>query len=270
MSDRQRLAEQIAATAVVDAPATPSWDDLYPYGWRDVCQHLPNGESIWTRIPLTLEDVLHPEEDDILMPTDEHERIRNYLFMILSHLLADDLTAVLLSDTNVAWDVPGIKPHRPDIAVIFNVRARKTWSTFDVKQEGVRPALLIEITSPKTRTVDLDNKFKEYAQVGVPYYVIIDIQQSKGRVIRELKGYHLTPQGYAPMLLNQRGWLWLEPVGVWLVIDGVNVVLYDKAGNYIENYDEVARARKQAETRATELEARLRQLEEELRRQRGE
>ena len=127
--------------------------DPYPYGWRDVLATLPNGEQKWQRLPLTLADVLHPQEEDVLMPTEEHERWRNYLYSVLTALLVDNPTAVVLSDTNVAWDIDDIQPHRPDLAVILNVAQSKNWSTFDVREEGTRPALIIEITSPKTRSV---------------------------------------------------------------------------------------------------------------------
>lgn len=39
--------------------------------------------------------------------------------------------------------------------VIRGVRAHQNWSTFDVAAEGVRPALIVEITSPETRMLDL-------------------------------------------------------------------------------------------------------------------
>lgn len=59
---------------------------------------------------------------------------------------AGDPTAVVLNHGRIAWDVPGLGAHGPDIAVILGVRERKNWSTFDVAAEGVRPALIIEIT----------------------------------------------------------------------------------------------------------------------------
>jgi Uma2 family endonuclease len=238
--------------------------DPFPYGWRYVLNTLPNGERIWQRMSLTLADVLHPQEDDILLPTDEHERFRNYLYNVITAVLDDDPTSVILSDTNVAWDVPGIAAHRPDIAVIFNVAKRKIWSTFDVGEEGTRPTLIIEITSPKTRMVDLEDKLDEYEQVGVPYYIIVDVRQRRRGVQRQIQGWQLTPDGYAPLAPNEHGWLWLAPVGVWLAVTSANLVCYDQDGALIENYANVvkarrveARARAEAEARA-QAEARAR------------
>jgi len=39
--------------------------------------------------------------------------------------LADAPTAVVLDDVRIVWDIPDLKPHGPDIMVIFGVRARK-------------------------------------------------------------------------------------------------------------------------------------------------
>lgn len=193
MSELHVLEEVQPTAAMVSAPARSSPVDRYPYGWRDVLVTLPTGEQKWQRIPLTLQDVLHPQEEDILFPGDEHEQIRNYLYNVMSLLIDGNAQAVLLSDTNVDWGVPEVAPHRPDIAVIFQVRERRRWSTFKVAEEGTRPSLIIEITSPATRHLDLDDKYEEYEQVGVPFYVIIDLIKRKRGITRELKGYRLTP-----------------------------------------------------------------------------
>lgn len=117
----------------------------------------------------------------------------------------------------------------------------------------------------------------------VPFYVIIDAIPRRRGVTYELKGYRLTADGYTPFLADARGWLWLEPVRAWLaVVDGA-VVCYDAQEQRMQSYAAEARARKNAEKRAVHevqaraaaearavaLEARLRQLEEELRRHQG-
>lgn len=254
----------------VDAPVASPQLDPYPYGWRDLQKTLPNGELVWMRVPLTLADVLHPQEDDVLMPSDEHERYRNYLYNVLKFLVRNNPTAIILSDTNVAWDVPEVLPHRPDIAVIFNVRERKNWSTFAVAEEGTRPALIIEITSPKTRQLDLDDKLDEYELTQVPFYIIVDIQGRRRTLHRRVLGWQLTADGYAPIQPDTQGRLWLAPVQAWLAFEQGQLVCYDAEGRELKDYPEIAAQRDQAEARAKELEARLRALEEQLRRQTGQ
>jgi len=244
--------------------------DRYPYGWRHVRYQNPNGEEKWERVPLTLEDILHPQVGDFRMHSEEHERFCAYLYNVFTARLASNAGAVVLHDVRVAWEHPDLAPHGPDIAVIFNVRRRRNWSTFNVASEGTKPSLIVEVTSPKTRSIDLENKVKEYAQAGVPLYVIVDIVQRRRVVMRRLVGYQLTEAGYVPLAQNELGWLWLEPVGVWLGLHGENLACYDEAGNLIEDYTGVTQARAEAEERADEAEARIRELEAELRRLRGE
>jgi Uma2 family endonuclease len=296
-------------TVLVETTIAPPGQDLaadpYRYGWRYVRRRLPDGSDVRERVPLTPEDLLHPEEEDFIVQNTRHTAICVYLKNVISAQVAHDPTAVVLYDTRVAWDVPDVKPHGPDIALVFGVREQRVWGTFDVAQEGVRPTLIIEVTSRETRDNDFVTKRNEYALVEVPLYVIIDIYETKSRVFREVLGYRLAPSGYRPILPDERGRLWIEPAGIWIGFNEDQLECYDRAGDLIGDYNEVtaallraetraqaeadarvqaetraqaeADARVQAETRAqaeadarTQAEARLRELEAELRRLRGE
>jgi len=170
------------------------------------------------------------------------------------------------------------------------VRERKNWSTFDVAEEGVRPALIIEITSPETASIDRSNKLEEYDLAGVPLYVIVDSVTLRKQPSLRLLGFSQTPDGYQPLAPNERGWLWLDPVRVWLGIADQEIVCYDEAGTPLGDYRtlavalveetearadaerqiaEAAQAREAAEHRAAAAEARIQELEAELRRLRG-
>jgi Uma2 family endonuclease len=228
-----------------------SSEDRFVYGWRAVPEMQANGQRRWTRIPLTIQDVLHPQEEDILMPNEEHERLRTYLYNVISYQLRNDPTALLLSNTNIAWEV-GTPAPRPDIAVIYNVRSRKNWSTFNVTEEGTRPRMILEITSPKTRHLDFEDKYREYEGAGVEFYFIVDLRQGRHGVNRTIHGYRLTPEGYVPLQPNARGWLWVEPLSIWLVVREHGVVCHDAAGNFMADYADVLQAKLYAEARAVE------------------
>jgi Uma2 family endonuclease len=259
--------------------------DPYRYGWRDVRRIRPDGGVELDQVPLTLEDALHPEPGDVVVENSAHEQIRRYLSDVLHGRLAQEPGALVLSDCRVAWDVPELRPHSPDVAVIFGVRqAREKWSTFDVTEEGVRPTLIIEITSPETRSNDLETKLDHYHRVGVPYYAIIDEDESSGTRALRLIGYRHTPAGYQALPLDDRGRLWLEPIGLWLATREGRVRFEDAQtgamiGDYVEQSEaldaaEEARAaaeeaRDAAKARAEAAEARLRELEAELQRLRG-
>jgi Uma2 family endonuclease len=258
------------ATIPTHSKAAKNKTDPYLYGWREVQRTEDCGEVKWVREPLTLEDILHPQVGDYRMHSEEHERFCTYLYNVLTAHVANDPNAVVLHDVRVAWAHPDIKAHGPDIAVIFNVQSQRNWSTFDEREEATKPSLIIEITSPSTRSTDLENKVNEYARVGVPLYAIVDIIQEGDVPKRRLLGYRLTQDGYVGVDLDERGWLWLEPVRLWLGLRGENIACYDEAGHLIEDYIAMMTARTEAEARATEAEERVRQLEAELRRLRRE
>src|SRR5689334_12394382 len=171
------MATVAAASSI--GPTQP--EDPFRYGWRYVRHLRPDGVEDFEQVPLTLEDVLHPQEGDFSTHSHDHGRRNYYLLDVFGAQLADDPLAVVLHDVWIAWDIPGLGAHGPDIAVIFGVRERKNWSTFDVAREGVRPTLIIEVTSPETAAIDRSSKLEEYNLARVPLYVIIDTLISGGK-----------------------------------------------------------------------------------------
>jgi Uma2 family endonuclease len=204
------------------------------------------------RVPLTLQDVLYPQEGDYIVQTDAHDDDCAYLKAGLKNRFRDDPTVVVLSDCRVDFNVTGVEPLVPDVAVIFGVRKRRNWATFRVAEDQARIALLLEVTSPTTRVNDVVAKFREYYRARVPWYIIVDADDDKEPRTLQLLGYRYTAAGYERMVPNERGWLWLEPVQLWLGVEGSVVVLYDDKGTKIGDYTEVAKAREAAEAQATE------------------
>ena len=275
----------------------------FDYGYRYVRKKLPDGSYDWVQVPLTLDDVLHPREGDVHMLGDPHANDCTYLRVVIKARYADDPSVAVFSDCGIYWDIPGLKHHSPDFCVIFGVKKRKAWSTFHVKTEKVRPSLIIEVTSPKTRILDIKTKVEQYARAKVPYYVIADAQggeEEDGERRRlTLIAYRLEGTAYKSVKADKLGRVWLEPLSLWL---GVRVdpetgddrlVLIDPATNgEIGDYTAVDRARREAihqaeaaekaraaaeaqaraaaelaataEARAATAEARIRELEAEL------
>src|SRR4051794_18258648 len=99
----------------------------FEYGWRMVRRKGLNGRQEWERIPLTLDDVLHPQEGDVHLPSDPHTDDCTYSRDVLKDRYAGDRSVAVLSDCRILWDVPGLRPHSPDLAVIFGVKQRKGW-----------------------------------------------------------------------------------------------------------------------------------------------
>jgi Uma2 family endonuclease len=245
------------------------------------------------QVPLTREDVLHPQEDDHLMHNPAHDRDCNYLKNALLWAVNDRQDAEVLQDVRVDWGKEGVKPHGPDLSVFVEIH--KAWErdggTFLVAEVEAKPILVIEVTSPATRDIDLDEKVLEYFQAGVPFYAIVDSRREQGiRQVRIL-GYRATPDGYLRLPLDAQGRLWLEPVKLWLAGGPERAVCFDEQGVRIPDFAEAMRngrqaeaqneelrsaveeaitARQQAEKRVTDLAARLAELEAELQRHSGQ
>jgi len=241
-------------------PFCDTKDDPFHLGWRYVWQTDARGRRRQVQVPLTEEDVLFPEEEDFIVNNDPHWVDCRYLRNAFSVALAAAVGAVVVGDLRIAWGVRGVRPMGPDIAVIFNVRRRRGWGTFYVAEEGTRPTVVLEVTSQTTRKNDLGIKRLLYYRAGVPYYIIVDdmLHPTGPRRLR-LLGYQRGRRGYERLSADQQGRLWLEPVGVWLGVEGEHVACWDREERRLGDYVEVAQ-------RATAAEERVRQLEEELRR----
>ncbi len=268
LNDESRR-QGMMSTALTDQAQSASPTEAAPcYGWRFIRRELSDGTIRWEQAPLTYEDVLHPEEGDQVIHSSLHQRRWHYLREVFERQLADDPTAVVLDDVRIEWDIPELKPHGPDLMVIFGVKERKNWSTFRVSEEGVRPTLIVEITSPETRAHDVVTKVDEYELAGVPLYVIVDSIERRGRLGVRLIGYRLTPEGYQTLTPDDQGRLWLEPVRVWLGVRSGEIICYDEEGNPLGNHIALAkalrdeeRARQEAEARAAEEERARREAE---------
>ena len=89
-------------------------------------------------MPLTLEDVLHPEVGDIIVQSDPHDSDLATSRPCSRRGSRTIRTAVVLSDCQVDFNIPGVKPLCPDLAVFFGVRRRIEWSSFNVAEEGAQ------------------------------------------------------------------------------------------------------------------------------------
>ena len=193
------------STISAAAPDTPSAEDPFRYGWRYVPCPTPDAPHHLEQVPLTLEDVLHPEEGDQVLCNYDHQRRVRYLADVFLTRVADHPDAVVLSDARIAWDVPGLKAHGPDVMVIFGVQVIRNWSMFDGAVERVRPTLIVEVTSPEAHALDLEVKTAHYALAGVPLYVIVDAYEQRGEALVRVLGYDLADATYRRLVPNEQG-----------------------------------------------------------------
>lgn len=233
--------------------------DPFFYGTRWTSQPGPDGKLCAVAVPMTEWDVLHPQEGDQITQNTPHNRDCRYLTDVSELRLVGIPATVVLCDCQVDLGLLDVKPVGPDLVICRRVRTRGPWSSFSVPNEGAELALLLEVTSPSTRRVDLEEKPRLYWRAGALCYVIVD-QVSMRRGVRQLRllAYERGTRRFRRMRLR-RGRVWLEAIQVWLGIRDGRVVCWDAAGNELLPYAE-------AVTAAAE---RIRQLEEENRRLRG-
>jgi colicin import membrane protein len=194
--------------------------------------------------------VLHPDVGDFIVHSDRHETDRMYLTAVLRARLEASGAAIVLSDVRIAWDIPDLRPHGPDVMVIPGIAAWQDWSAFDAAVEGARPALMIEITSPETRVNDLKRKVVHYARAGVAQYVIVDrIERGGARRVR-LLDYRLAGGVYRRRAPDAAGRVHLVIANLWLGVEGDHVVCYDERGAAFGDYATVVRQAAAAEERA--------------------
>jgi colicin import membrane protein len=250
----------------------PDESDPFRYGWRYVRVQRPDGTEDFDQVPLTLEDVLFPETGDFIVQTDPHVNDVVYLKIVFESRLADRPRSKVISDCRVDWNLPGVRPLGPDIAVFDGMEEYRGWATLDVEAEGMTPDLVVEVTSPGTCKNDVESKFDYYERARVPIYVIVDAERDdkQGRRLN-LMAFRWTRGGYQRIVPDHRGWIWLEPVRLWLGVaqgprpEYERVACFDERGEEIGDYTAVTRAlvaeaeaRAQAERRADEeAEARL-------------
>jgi len=250
-----RVAEASAADAAIPER------ERFRYGWRLVERTGPDGKIEYDEVPLSLEDVLHPEYGDVLPHDTARGRDLVYLSGVLQRQTAGDPTALVLFDVLVFWDIPGLKQHSPDLSVFFGVRRRQeSYTRFDVAEEGVRPTLLIEVVSPDYRDTDIITKVDHYHRAKVPFYVIVDRERVEGPP--RLIGYRYQPKCYQLMPLDDQGRLWIEPVRLWLGTRENRVVCWDGATNQeLGDYTRVSQELAEAEARATEAQTQAKKAE---------
>src|SRR5207253_10551620 len=117
-----------------------------------------------------LEDVLHPQEGDVIPESRFHRVDRSYLADVFETRPLEPAVAWVTADLLIDWGVPGLRPVAPDVAVFVGLREKpEPWvGTFLLKESGGRCLLLVEVVSPHTRSNDADKKVQLYHQAKVP------------------------------------------------------------------------------------------------------
>ncbi len=251
----------------VPATAPPKDIDFAETGWHEDWIEHPDGtiEIVWT--PLTDAEFLHPREGDRLPNNTFHDRIVSTLQDLLKRWFSAQPNTCVFSDLLIEWDID-LGDHSPDISVVFDVQEpERDRFTFVVAEEGVRPAVVMEVVSPRYRHVDRETKVQHYAQAQVQEYIILDRRKYRKQTLEEVIGYRLVaPNLYQPITPDEEGRILSRVLGLWISLRDGQVVLENaETGERLLTASELAQ---QAETERQRAEEERQRAEEE--RQRAE
>jgi colicin import membrane protein len=262
----------LTQTITPTSPLPPPPPEEKPfYGWRYIDHVRPDGKVEVKKVLLTLEDVLHPQEGDVIPENSVHEAERRYL-SDLGHARQAGLDhGLVFSDCIIDWGIEGLGNHSPDISVFTGVKVRQPEpiGIFRLGDSGGRCRAVIELVSPHTRKTDVEDKPAEYHRAEIPLFIMVDQRKEGGP--RQLRVFRYTPEKYVE---ERPETVVIEELGLRLGLRDNRVVCWDaKTGEELGDYAQVeqeaqkqAAARQTAEQARQAAEQRVRELEEELRR----
>jgi hypothetical protein len=247
-------------------PAPPAAsEDAFRYGWRYVKRTLPDGKVELDQVPLSLEDVLHPEEGDFIVQNMQHDLDCTYLAIVFRSRPLSPPLARVTHDLRIDWGVLGLRAHGPDIGVFVGMHTEPAPSdgTLHLAQSGGRCVLVVEVVSPDSRDNDAVTKVDHYHQASIPLYVLIDQKKEGGP--RSLLAYRWQPQRYQEAPLDGQGRLLIPELGLHLSVRDDRAVCHDAAtGRELGDYARVTAEAAQFARQLEESDRRGQEREQEL------
>ncbi len=166
----------------------------------------------------------------------------------------------------LAWTVAAMLPIRytwqghtgkkqlaPDVCVAMVPERPRP--SFDADSEGGFPPFVLEVVSPSSTERDLVEKRQAYELLDVREYALFTPHDDRPS---ELFGYVLGPDNeFTSWAADDRGWLWSEILGLYLLPLGVTIRAATADGKLLPTVTEaVDAAEREAEAREREAEAR--------------
>ncbi|MDM8518829.1 Uma2 family endonuclease [Anaerolineales bacterium HSG6] len=129
--------------------------------------------------------------------------------------------------------------YNPDLFLVKGVSDLRPRNSWVVWEEGfLTPNVVVELLSPSMDNLDLIGKKNVYEQIlHAPEYVVYNPNK------RQLKGWRLIAGQYQSIQPNEKGWLWLTELDLWLGLADYTIIpntpplpvlrVFDKNGNLI-------------------------------------
>jgi Uma2 family endonuclease len=223
-------------------------------------------------------EIFYPESDGMPLPDGEYQ-LRHFmdLIAILKHFFRNRLDAWASGNTFMYYEEGNPRVSvSPDCYVVFGVDTDLILNNnnYRIWDMGKAPDFVLEIGSPNTWRQDLGPKRNLYARLGIGEYWKFD--PSGGDHYGEpLVGERLVDGEYRRMEMNidPDGGAWGYSPTLNLELHWVDgrLRLYDpEGGRWLQNMEETAEEVERERTARESAEARLAEMEAELRRLRAE
>lgn len=202
--------------------------ELAECGWRFEVVTQPDGTTADVQVPLTALEFLHPKEGYRLPNSTFHDNVAGDAKDMLTRRYASNPDVAVFRDLLIKWDIADLGDHCPDTFVVFGVHNKEQNRTeFIVAEEGVRPALIVEVVSSRYRKQYRETKVVQYAQAMVQEYVIVDRRTYRKQVLDEVLGYRLIGGHYQPITPDEEGRILCETVGLWISLQDGRLIMED-------------------------------------------
>lgn len=260
------MAQPVRKPPILDDPA---WDEEEPPGLPRLHRWVerPDGGMELLDVPVTPELFLYQEQGDKIVQREIHGFVCSDLYRLLLFRYRSQPDALILMD--VAHDLGlGSRPVSPDVSVILGARPEGRRFSFDVKHEGVRPSLIIEVLSPDRKSIrDIDSvdMVRIYEQAGIPEYVLLDPPRPRkpGFLVW---GYRLGSRDlYQPMEQDAQGYILSRTAGLLFPVsaEGERLYLLDaKTRLPLRYHEDTEAAREAAEAEVARLREELARLKD--------
>ncbi len=247
-------------------PAASGTEDPYRLGFRERAVTAPDGRTVLEQIPLTLEDLVYPQEGDVVADGFPHNWFLHPLAdAIRRHLGKRPATLVTCSTVLVLGDG---KNAGPDVAVIEgNVDLSRIRRAINLRAVGGRLVFALEAVSTSEKEIrdkDLEDNVVRYAEEGVAEY--LTVFPVVERRVKNLVGRRLSGQGkYERILPDAAGRVFSEQTGLYFYIEAESEELVavdaETSQRLLTSDEEEARADREGKARRQEAEARRQEAE---------
>jgi len=197
-------------------------DDEFYYGRRQLIDYNRTAQPTYGYQPLAPADFLDPQEHDTFHHGPRHDADVRRLYAIFQQLYRINPLVSVFSGVKIKWAIADLPQPAPDVAV---VPGAEDWdvqrSVLDVAAEGVAPALILEVLSPRFIDADLVAKKAIYAKAGIREYWIIDNGEREQQAMSAYRviGFHLVDGAYREIVPDADGRLYSEIARLWLLPD---------------------------------------------------